>query len=524
VGFLHTAERLAGCLEDPAPAWLCKLSSLPAGKVALLDALVPLFLSIRDRHGRLVPLVPNAAQREYARRRGRRNIVLKARQLGITTYIAGRCFLSTILRPGIVALQVAHSLESAQQIFRVVHRFADSLHPDIQKELVISRANVREVAFAALDSRYIVDTAGNRNAGRGLTIYHLHGSEVAQWPGAPQETLAALMAAVPAGGTVDLESTPRGSGGYFHTEWLRARRAEGASAAADWQFTPHFFPWWIEPEYRLPDLPGESLSPLSEEEQNLVSSYGLDAQQIRYRRYLRRTYGDLAPQEFAEDDLSCFLASGRSAFDVAVIEARLKLVPPPIRVALNGAECTWLEAQPGRDYIIGADVAEGTADGDFSAAVVLDAETGLQCAELLARWPLERFAAELARLGTRYNQALLAIERNNQGHAILYALRHTHGYPRIYAHPEPDGRAKLGWPMNLHTKPLAINMLGRILREAPQVFASQRLLEQCRAFVYHDNGEACALPGSHDDLVVAAAIAVAVRAQAASPQWITLQV
>lgn len=471
-----------------------------------IDAVLPGMLRIRERQGNLSLLQPNAAQQQYARQRGTRNIILKARQLGMTTYIAARFFLSTIFRPGTVTLQVAHSLESAQQIFRIVHRFVEHLHPDELRRIRLSRANVRELAFAGVDSRYIVDTAGNENAGRGLTIHNLHASEVARWPGHPQETMAALLAAVAPGGNVDIESTPHGAGGYFHSEWLRAKTGGG--------FKPHFFPWWLEPAYRLPLAPGESIEPYSEAETLLIARENLSPEQIKYRRYLARTFGGLAPQEFAETDSDCFLVSGRPVFDVHAIEARLRHLAPPLRVAQNGAEWMWFEAQRGRGYVIGADVAEGGADGDFSAAVVLDLETGLQCAELMARWPIARFAQELARLGERYNGALIAVERNNHGHAVLYALQHEFNYSRLYQHAESAaGAGKLGWPMNARTKPQAIGALAMMLRDAPVTFASRRLLEQCRSFAYGDDCEMAALPGTHDDLVIAAAIALAVREQ-----------
>ena len=67
------------------------------------------WLRVRDREGRLKPLVANAAQRRFEERRGRQNIVLKARQMGVTTWVAGRFFLRTITRPGTLTLQVAHS-------------------------------------------------------------------------------------------------------------------------------------------------------------------------------------------------------------------------------------------------------------------------------------------------------------------------------------------------------------------------------------------------------------------------------
>jgi hypothetical protein len=478
----------------------------PGAEVCGLDSRLPCNLRIRDRRGNLTLLRPNAAQRQYARTRSNRNIILKARQLGMTTYIAARFFLSTIHCPGTVTLQVAHSLESAQQIFRIVHRFVEHLHPDELRRVRLKRANVRELAFAGVDSRYIVDTAGNENAGRGLTIHNLHASEVALWPGQPQETMAALLAAVAPGGAVDIESTPNGAGGYFHSEWMRAKAGGG--------FTPHFFPWWLELAYRLPLSPGESLEPFSEEETLLIAKEGLTPEQIKYRRYLAGTFGGLAPQEFAETDTACFLVSGRPVFDVHAIDARLRQLAQPLRITHNGAECIWLEPQLERSYVIGADVAEGGAEGDFSAAVVLDLETGLQCAELMARWPLSRFAQELARLGEHYNGALIAVERNNHGHAVLYALQHEFNYSRLYQHVDSAaGTGKLGWPMNARTKPQAIGALEQMLRDAPATFASRRMLEQCRSFAYGDDCAMAALPGTHDDLVIAAAIALAVREQ-----------
>lgn len=490
----------------------------PGAAVEVLDVLVALLLRIRDRHGRLVPLVPNAAQRLLARRRGRRNIILKARQLGMTTWIAARFFLSTVLRPGTVTLQVAHTLESAQQIFRIVHRFLRHLPPALAAALVTARANVRELAFAHNDSRYIVETAGNPHAGRGLTIHNLHASEVAMWPGNPRETMAALLAAVPSDGCVEIESTPNGVGGYFYEAWQQAHAPRRASRLS---LTPQFFPWWLEPSYRLPLAPGETLEPLTEDEMLLATRVRLEPEQLKFRRHLRKTFGSHAPQEYAESAADCFLISGRPVFDLAAIEPRLRQLfhsrLQPARSSANDALREWLLPQSGRSYIIGVDVAEGGSDGDFSAAEVIDQETGLQCAELLARWPIARFTQELADLGRRYNTALLAVERNNQGLAVLYALEHQFGYPRLFRHADVVPAGKPGWLTNARTKPLAVAALGKMLCDAPEAFLSERLLEQCRSFSYLENGELGALPGAHDDLVMAMAIAQAVRKQTAAP-------
>src|ERR1700679_3603042 len=118
------------------------------------------WLRVRDREGRLQPLVANAAQLRFEERRGRQNIVLKARQMGMTTWVAGRFFLRTITRPGTLTLQVAHTREAAETIFRIVQRMWEELPDDMQRgPLARSRANAGQMVFPQLDSEYRVASA-----------------------------------------------------------------------------------------------------------------------------------------------------------------------------------------------------------------------------------------------------------------------------------------------------------------------------------------------------------------------------
>ena len=201
-------------------------------------------LKVRTRVGTFAPLRPNRAQQEFERRRGRSNIVLKARQMGISTWVAGRFFLKTITQPGTLSVQVAHTQQAAEEIFRVVRRFYDLLPESLREgALKTSRANARSLVFPELDSEYRVETAGDPNAGRGLTVQNLHCSEVARWPGDARATLAGLLATMPAEeagaqrGEVVLESTAQGAHGCFYEEWMNAE-------ANGW--VRHFFPWWWE--------------------------------------------------------------------------------------------------------------------------------------------------------------------------------------------------------------------------------------------------------------------------------------
>ena len=92
-------------------------------------ALAERLLVVRTREGRPGKLKANKVQRVFENKRGQRNIVLKARQMGLTTWVTARFFLKTITQPGTLTLEVAHTQEAAEEIFRIVHRFLDWL-PD----------------------------------------------------------------------------------------------------------------------------------------------------------------------------------------------------------------------------------------------------------------------------------------------------------------------------------------------------------------------------------------------------------
>ena len=269
-------------------------------------------LRVRTREGRTALLRANAAQRAFELRRGQRNIVLKARQMGLTTWAAARFFLKTITQPGTLTLQVAHTQEAAEEIFRIVHRFLNCLPEELRAgPLKTSRANVRQIVFPEMDSQYRVESAADRNAGRGLTVQNLHCSELARWPGDPAETLAGLRAAMAPDAELILESTPDGVGGCFYEEWRNA---------GETGMVRHFFPWWMERRYRAQAVEEASLT---EEERELTRRHGLSVEQIGFRRQKRADFRGLARQEYAEDEESCFLASGDSVFEIAAIEARM---------------------------------------------------------------------------------------------------------------------------------------------------------------------------------------------------------
>ncbi len=548
-------------------------------------------LRVRDRSGRTRVLRANAAQRAFEARRGRENVVLKARQMGMTTWVAGRFFLRTITRPGTTTLLVAHTREASEGIFTIVRRFWECLPAEMREgPLRLRQRNAGGMVFEETGSEFRVSSACDANAGRGLSVQNLHCSEVSRWPGDAGAILAGLRAALAPGGELVMESTPRGAYGAFYEEWrrgvdfvegaatalaeephpfsvrLRRNGAPGVGggggrffggplAAAAGQPHPfavelrkngapgvgapgdgvpgdgvpgdgvvrHFFPWWMEAAYVGPAV---AVAAMSAEERGLVGAWGLTGAQIGFRRGLERRYGALRGQEFAEDAETCFRATGSCCFEVSALEERLAGVPEPIERRRNGALLVWLPPVAGKRYVVAVDTAGGGEDGDFAAAQVVEVATGLQCAELQERLRPAELARVVAALGREYGggwpgdrtgdgagdaagEALVAVERNNHGSAALAFLGTEQRYGRLYR----SRGGEEGWLTSAASKPEAVARLGVLLRESPERFMSRRLLGECRTFAADERGRTAGAAGAHDDLVMAMAVAQAVRAE-----------
>src|SRR5215469_7344267 len=110
---------------------LVELGTALGERPELMVEKVAELLRVRDRSGELVPLRANRAQHAFEQARGPHNIVLKARQMGMTTWVAARFFLKTITARGVLTVQVAHTRDAAEGIFRMVQRFWEQLPDDL---------------------------------------------------------------------------------------------------------------------------------------------------------------------------------------------------------------------------------------------------------------------------------------------------------------------------------------------------------------------------------------------------------
>lgn len=203
--------------------------------------------------GEVVPFTWNEAQRRLHKRlekqidaRGLvRAIVLKGRQMGVSTYVAARFFHKSTLNLGRNTFILTHEDKATKQLFGMVARMHAHMPDDYRPETV--KANENELAFDGYEASYRIGTAKNvGGTGRSLTLQLFHGSEVAYWPHA-EGHFGGVMQAV---GLVDnteiiLESTANGIGGTFYEQWSIAEKGQS-------DFIPIFLPWMIEPGYARP--------------------------------------------------------------------------------------------------------------------------------------------------------------------------------------------------------------------------------------------------------------------------------
>jgi hypothetical protein len=259
------------------------------------------FLRILDKKRSIVPLVWNQAQADFHRNRTGHDLILKARQLGFSTYVQGEMYRRTVTGTR-TTITLAHDTETTQKLRRMADRFHKYCRfGDLQPERHFSNATLS--TYPEFDSTAVIATAGSLNAGRGDTYSDFHGSEVAFWPDAEKIVAGAMQGGSP---DVILESTPNGAQGYFYERCMEALRGDGV-----WKL--HFYPWWWDRNYRVPLDDGEFIE-YTADEAPLVEKYNLVPEQIKWRRLKQRELKHLFIQEYPEDPYTCFITSGKSYF------------------------------------------------------------------------------------------------------------------------------------------------------------------------------------------------------------------
>ena len=456
-----------------------------------------------------VPFRLNKAQLRFLENMSGWDEILKARQEGFSSFIIALFTYDFLFKPNSVSMSLSYETGAAEKLLDKAKLYIKNLGVPL-------RYNSRnEMYNEAIGSTFYIGTAAAATTGRGQTINNLHASEVAFYRDA-DKLMTGLLQSVPKNGRVILESTANGMGNYYHRNWVEGVNGNGA-------FTPHFFSWKDHEEYMLPV--DKNFKPNSEETAEMIE-YGLSKEQIAWKREKVKQFKtiDEFNQEYPITPEIAFISSGNPAFDVKVLTSMLKVAEKPIKTGnLIGTRThLMLEESPkgfldiwkmpdDRDsYVIGADVAQVN---DYSVAEVLSRNRMEVVARFRAKLPVDAFAKELERLAYFYNTALLGVERNNQGIAVLVVLNKLY-YPNMYYREDindvgESSATKLGWDTNIRTRPILISDMGMYIRNRDIIIHDEVTLRELTTFVRTDekpDGEA--QPGTHDDCVMALGIAV----------------
>ena len=444
-----------------------------------------------------------------------RAIILKARQQGISTYCAGRCFWKSYFNPYSRAVVMAHDSPTSSALFDMTRNLVSHMSEEMRPKY--ARSNAKEMQFEHNQALYKLYTAGSPQAGRGTTSTILHASEVAFWQH-DAEILAGLFQGISqsANTEVILESTANGAAGEFYRLWRGAVAGENG-------YIPIFIPWFVTQEYQTP-LPKDFKMELSTEEEALRDEFNLSDEQLYWRRLKIAESGERKfQQEYPAKPEEAFLVSGSHVFDPKITHDMVGYAPR-FKRRYNDALGTYDEDREGHlqiwippkfeePYVIGADVSLG-ANQDYSVATVFNQDREL-CAMLRTNVvDPGTFGDMLFYLGRLYNNSLLCVESNSIGNTTLDRLRQM-DYINLYyetkvALMKTESTEKLGFRTTATSKPRIIGFLKRAVEDLDISVPSIEAIQELMDYVQTDSGKTEALPGCHDDIVMAMAISMEV--------------
>jgi len=409
------------------------------------------------------------------------SIVLKSRQLGISTLAAGYSLWLMLFHKDKNVLCLATKQETAKNMVTKVKFMFDNL----PSWLKIPADENNKLALRLSNGSQIKAVSAASDSGRSEAVSLLIVDEAAFienidhiWASA-QQTLAT-------GGGAIVLSTPFGTGNWFHQTWVKAEAQEN-------QFLPIKLPWFVHP----------------------------DRDEL-WRKKQDELLGDprLAAQECDCD----FSTSGDVVYFPEHIEYMLTstVAEPMERRGIDKNLWVWEAPDYTRNYMVVADVARGDSK-DYSACHVFDLETNTQVAEYKGQLPPKEFGYFLVGLATEYNEAMLVVENANIGWAALDAIQER-GYRNLYYSPKSDSsmsdsyfsqyedHSKMvpGFTMSLRTRPLVINKGREYIGDHSVNIRSKRLIEEMKVFVWK-NGRAEAQSGYNDDLVMSFSTAMYLR-------------
>ena len=449
---------------------------------------------------------------------GIREIVLKARQEGMSSFILALFTVDFLLRPHSVSICISHRKDGTDILFKKVKFYIQCYLEKLAEKLGVPREKLEKkwlksdnkslLENAENQATFYIGTAGAKVGGRGGSARNILYSECAFYQDTElitaQEIVLGTSQQVPQGkGMIFIESTANGEGNYYHSEWERANLSADRDGNRQSIYHPRFFGWqefyteeWVNLKKR--EFPDEKMW----------------------------------KQEYPENSEEAFITSGSPFFDMDILKAMISEVPKavhrgkfepdgelnPVHGEDDAPVNIYRVPDSGEQFVIFADPADSQ---DFCAAVA--------CSKKKYDFPIvfnevmdsSQFGYELFYMAkyifNRTNMwPKLAVERNT-GQATIYVLKNLN-YPDLFRMVDFSAKGStyekggIGWVTTGYvaggelrgTRRKMLDDLSLSIRQGQLKIYDKTQIKQMRSFQIV-KGRAQARSNKKDDLVMATA-------------------
>lgn len=406
------------------------------------------------------------------------NIILKARQLGISTIAAGYIAWMIMFKRDKNVLVMATKFGTATNLVKKVKAIVKSV-PEYMQIASITVDN--RSSFELSNGSQIKATSTSSDAGRSEALSLLVIDEAAHVENL-EDLWVGLYSTLSTGGRCIALSTPNGVGNWFHQTYVDSVESKN-------DFHPTNLPWDVHPD--------------------------------RDQEWFAKETKNMSRRQIAQELECSFNMSGETVIDPENINELEKEVSiPKYRAGFDRNYYIWEEYKPENSYLLVADVARG--DGrDYSAFQIIDVTNMTQVAEYQGKLDLDHYSRVLFDAGKEYGNCMLVVENNNIGYSVLTKLQDME-YPNLfystkgsneYVDPvmaESMSNSVPGFTTSMKSRPLIIAKLEEFVRNKLITINSTRLLNELKTFIWN-NGKPEAMRGYNDDLTMSMAIACWVR-------------
>tara|TARA_R100000664_G_scaffold33789_2_gene52029 strand:- start:4739 stop:6367 length:1629 start_codon:yes stop_codon:yes gene_type:complete len=401
------------------------------------------------------------------------SIVLKSRQLGMSTLVAAHSLWMALFQRDKNILVIATKLTVAQNFITKVKTMFRSL-PSWIVLPETTASNKQLIEFSNGSSIKAIPTSDDAGRSEALSLLIVDEAAFVKnfddlWMG--------LYPTISTGGRVIILSTPNGVGGQYYNLYTNAEAGLN-------EFKSIKLPWDVHPE--------------------------------RDEAWFEETTKNLSDRQIAQEYLCDFAASGETFLSSNDIEyIRNSVAKPKERCGPDRGVWIWKYPLSENNYIISADVSRGDSR-DYSTFHVIDINESECVAEYKGKIPPDRLGELLVEYGEKYNNALICPENNSYGYATILKIKELN-YPNLYYKKRkavyiggytPDYNPDLaGFTTSGRTRSLILTKLEEVLRNKMIKIYSTRFYEELKTFVWVGN-KAQGMKGHNDDLVMSFAIGV----------------